>query len=510
MKKLKATLAVVLAAASILSLSGCAEDTAPVASQGGGDNIATQGSAEIPVTSVTTTRHSENAAVKDAVHNMDITKLDNPDIKVTKRIKWMAWNGWVIDETLPAAELFKEVYGIPETGDDPNYQDLCFEYIDTAYANRYENLGTYISSGDSPDMFPFEIFDFPYGVIKGRYEPISNYIDVESPKWDGARELMEQFKFGDDYYCAFYEISLSAVLYYRKSMIDSIGADDPRTLFDQGKWDWDAFLDICYKWKNSGTEDSPKYCIDAYRCEDEFIVSTGVPMVGTNGTALVNNLYDSNVERAEALLEQMNKDEFVAPKNDTAGWNVKPALWANDQTLFYGEGDLWVYESALRPYAKRFGWAEDEVLMVPFPKDPQADKHYVNGKQNAYMLVKGSENPEGVAAWIDCCVTVSADPEVTKAARQQQKDNYGWSDYNLDAYYDEWVTLDGSSPLTFLFDYKYGLGAEVSDTGDNTKPVLSLTNGVFLRGESYAQLRETHNPAIDAAINEINEKLGDL
>lgn len=516
MKKLKATLAVVLAAASILSLSGCAEDTAPSAGQGGGNTITTQGTADIAATSVTTTRHSENKAVQDAVHNMDVTKLDNPDLKVTKRIKWMAWNGWIIDETLPAAELFKQVYGVPTTGDDPNYEGYCFEYIDTAYETRYDNLSLEISSGKSPDIFPFEIRDFPYGILKGRYQPVSDIIDVEGPKWDGARELMEQFRFGDDYYCAFYEISLENVLYYCKSMIEEIGAEDPRTLFEEGKWDWDAFLEISRKWQNSGNQDGivdnedDRYCIDGYNPEDQIIISTGVPMVSNNGTALVNNLHDPAVERAEQLLETLQKENLRFPRHVLSGYSTKPAAWAAGQTLFYGDGALWVYESTLRPYAKRFGWAEDEIVMVPFPKDPKADKHYVTCKQDSYMYVVGSENPEGVAAWIDCCVTTAADPEITKAARQQQKDNYGWSDYNLDAYYDEWVTLDGSSPLTFIIDYKGGLG-DVSDGSGVENPVQSLTNLVYLTGDqTFAQLRAQHEPQIQAAIDQINEKLGDL
>ncbi|MBQ4165668.1 MAG: hypothetical protein IJD85_05030, partial [Oscillospiraceae bacterium] len=81
---------------------------------------------------------------------------------------------------------------------------------------------------------------------------------------------------------------------------------------------------------------------------------------------------------------------------------------------------------------------------------------------------------------------------------------------NLDAYYDEWVTLDGSSPLTFIIDYKAGLG-EVSNGNDVNAPVQSLTNLVYLTGDkTFAQLRAEHEPQIQAAIDEINTKLGDL
>lgn len=504
MKKFKATLAVVLAAASILSLSGCAEDVAPAPGGTGGDTIQTQGSAVAPATQQTTTTFAENEGVNDAVAEIDLSQLDNPDLEVTDRIEWMAW--WDIDETTPAAILFKDVYGIPTTGKDPERDGRIFDYTSVAYAARYDELANAISAGSSPDLFPFEALDFPYGVLKGRYNPVSDIIDVEGPKWDGAREMMEQFRFGDDYYCAFYEISFNNLMYYKKTNIEAIGADDPRELFEKGEWDWDAFLEISRKWQISGEN---KYCIDGFNPENDFMISTGVPMVGNDGTQLVNNLHDPAVERAEEnMLVVLQKENLRYPRHELNSWGVNPKLWAEDGILFYADGGTWVYESTLSLYAKKFGWPVEDIICVPFPKDPQADAHYVTAKQDALMWVKGSDNPNGVAAWLDCCVTASQDPEVREAAKAQQKENYGWSDYNLDAIY-EWTKLDGSSPLTPIFDFKGGLGA-VSDGSATENPIQSLTNLVYLTGESYTQLRATHEPAIQAAIDEINEYIAKM
>lgn len=507
MKKLKATLAVVLAAASILSLSGCAEDVAPAPGNTGGDTIATQGGATAPATTSATTTFAENEGVNDAVGEIDLSQLDNPDLEVTDRIEWMAW--WDIDETTPAAILFKDVYGIPTTGKYADRDGRIFDYTVVAYGDRYTKLAAAISSDNSPDLFPFEILDFPYGVLQGRYNAVSDIIDVESPKWDGAREMMEQFRFGDDYYCAFYEISLNNLMYYKKSNIESIGAEDPRELFEKGEWDWDAFLEISRKWQDSGAD---KYCIDGYNPENDFMISTGVPMIGYDGTQIVNNLHDPAVERAEEnMLTVLQKENLRYPRHELNGWSVNMKAWANDMTLFYADGSVWVFEgdSGLNRFATSFGWPEDEIVIVPFPKDPQADAHYVTAKQDSLMWVKGSDNPNGVAAWLDCCVTASQDPEVREAAKEQQKENMGWSDYNLDAYYD-WTSLDGTSPLTPIFDFKGGLGA-VSDGSAVENPIQSLTNLVYLTGDkSYTQLRAEHEPAIQAAIDEINEYIAKM
>ncbi len=508
MKKLKATLAVLLASASILSLSGCAEDVAPTpGGNTGGDTLQAQGT-EPPQTTVTTTTFSENEAVNDAVEDIDLTTLDNPDLEVTDRIEWMAWNSWTIDETTPAAILFKEVYGVPETGKYDECSGMIFDYTNCAYAARYDDLATLISSGNSPDLFPFESLDFPYGVLKGRYNPVSDIIDVESPKWDPARDMMEQFRFGEDYYCAFYEINIMDYMWYKQSNIDALGVEDPRALFDKGEWTWDTFLELARKWQDSG---EGKYAIDAFNAEDDFMISTGVPMIGNDGTQIVNNLHDPAVLRAEDLLTTLQQEDLRYPRHELNGWATNVKAWANDLILFYAHGSAWAYygQTGLSNYATKLGWDENEIVCVPFPRDPQADAHYVLAKQECYMWVKGSDNPNGVAAWLDCCVTAAQDPEVIEAGRQQEKENHGWTDYNLDAIY-SWLALDGTSPVTPIFDFKGGLGA-VSDGSGAENPIQSLTNMVYLTGDkSYTQLLAEHEPAIQAAIDEINEYISKM
>jgi len=508
MKKFKALMAGMLAAACALSVTACSDDSNGGNGGNGGNSGANGSSNSSAVTEqttvATTTTFAENSGVNEAVKNMDVTKLDNPDLEVTDRVEWMAW--WDIDETTPAAILFKEVYGVPTTGKYDDRDGRIFDYTNVSYAERYDKLATAIASGDSPDIFPFEALDFPYGVLKGRYNAVSDIIDVESPKWDVARDMMEQFRFGEDYYCAFYEISFNNIMYYKKSNIDAIGAEDPRTMFENGTWTWDAFLDISRKWQESGDN---KYCLDGYNPENDLVISTGVPMVGNDGTKLINNLHDPAVERAEELLTTLQQENLRYPRHELNDWSVNPKAWANNFVLFYADGGMWVYESTLSTFEIAFGWSKDEIQVVPFPKDPQADAHYILAKQDALMWVKGSDNADGVAAWLDCCVTAYQDPEVREAAKAQQKENYGWSDHNLDAIY-EWTALDGTSPLTPIFDFKGGLGA-VSDGSDSHNPIQSLTNMVYLSGDqTYTQLRAEHEPAIQAAIDDINAYIDEI
>ena len=381
--------------------------------------------------------------------------------------------------------------------------------INVAYGERYDKLATAIQSGDSPDLFPFEIRDFPYGVLKGRYQPIDKIIDLSTSKWDGARDVMDQFQLNGRYYCAIYEISFDSLLYYRKSVVEGAGLQDPRTLFENDEWTWDAFLEMAREFQKSGDN---KYTIDGYNPENEFVVSTGTPIVSNVNGVITNNMYDANVERAMDLLSTLQKENLRYPRHELNGWSVNPKAWAQGDTLFYGNGGTWEFEgdSGLNRFAQRFGWSDDEICVVPYPRDPQADKYYHFMKQDALMWCKGSTNDAGVAAWIDCNVTASLDPATTAASIAQSKEKNGWSDYNLDFIYSQ-TTLDGTSKLTPIFDFKNGLGTDIASADTADSNVEQLTKYVYIQGEqSYTQLREANFAVIDARINEINEAIKNL
>lgn len=519
MNKLKTAAASVLAAAMVLSLTACDEEPAVNGGSNGGasnaSNAAPNASTEnnnAPVSAVTTATFDTDKDVQEAAKSA-ADKLDNPDLEVDTRIKWMAW--WEIDETAANAELFKEVYGIPEKGIEKsaNYDHTgrIFDYMYTDYNSRYDKLATAIQAGDSPDLFPFEIRDYPYGALQGRYQPIDGIVDLTTDKWTKAKDVMDQFELNGKQYCAIYEISFDSLLYYRKSVIEDAGLEDPRELFENDNWTWDTFLDMARQFQKTGDDENPKFVTEGYNTEIELLVSTGTPIISIEGGKLINNMNSANVQRAMDLLSTLQSENLRWPIQEN-GWSVNPKLWAQGNILFYANGGTWEFEgdSGLKKFADRFSWDEDEIKVVPYPRDPQADKYYHFMKQDALMWCKGSTNANGVAAWIDCCVTTSLDDKVTAASRKQAKDKYGWTDYNLDFIYSQ-TTLDGTSKITPIFDFKNGIGNDIADASKSESPVEALTKTVYLSGEkTYAQLNAEYFTQIDTRINEINEKISKL
>lgn len=490
MKKLKSIFAALMATTMVLTLAGCDEETP--------DN--TDGSS---VTSVDR-KDMEDEDVTAAAKAL-ADKVSYPDLKVTKRIKWMAW--WDMDETAGEAELFKEVYGIPETGDDPSAEGRIFEFSLVDYGGRYDSLSTAIASDDSPDIFPFEITDFPYGVLMNRYQAVDDIVNFSEEKWAKTKDLNDQFMLNGKHYTAFWGISLADLMWYKRSNIESIGKDDPQELFKQGKWDWDAFLDIARAWQQSGSSDNPRYATDGYQVEGSLVVSTGKPIIGTDGTKLISNLRSAEVERAiTGIVATLQKEELRYPRHELNNWNTNTRAWANDQVLFFCEG-TWRYEEELQKFGVASGWPANDIMFVPYPKDPNADKYYVQIKVDVPMWVKGSQNPEGVQAWYDCCVTTAQDKTLHEASNAKMiknpKQNY--TQEILD-FLDELYGYNGESPVVPIVEFRTGLGPNVND-GNMESPVNAIVSQVYILGDSFVQLRDEHESAILSAMEDINDRI---
>lgn len=509
MKKLKTLIAALMAATMVLTMTGCDEEAGPNTGDGGGggvsaptvgNNSAGGGDTTVSVDD----KEMDDEDVNNAAKALK-DKLSYPDLKVEKRIKWMAW--WTMDETSGEAVLFKEMYGIPATGDNAADDGRIFENTIVDYGARYDRLSTSIASDESPDLFPFEITDFPYGVLMNRYQAVDDIIDFSSEKWAPTKSLNDQFALNGKHYTAFWSFSLADLMWYKKSNIESIGADDPQELFNQGKWDWNAFLEIARKWQQSGSTDTPRFVTDGYQVEDNIVTATGVPIIGTDGTKLVSNLRSAELERAVGIIETLQKENLRYPRNELNEWNQNPAAWASDQILFFCEG-TWRYEEELQVFKKKYKWSEDEIKVVPYPKDPNADKYYVQIKVDVPMWVKGSTNNAGVQAWLDCCVTAAKDDALHQASNAKMIKNpkQGYTQDILD-FLDKLYGYKTESPVTPIVEFKNGLGPNVYGQGNMEDPAKAIISEVYLIGESFVQLRDENESIFLSAIDEINSRI---
>lgn len=225
--------------------------------------------------------------------------LEDVDL-ANKTIKWMAHydiNPSKGQVKSPALELFETKYGGK------------VEYVQTTWDKRYDDLATAVMGKKSPDFFPASDMDtFPKGAIKGMFQPIDDYIDLDSDLWSSTKTASDSFMFQGSHYIAVIDVSPNYVCTYNKTTITENGLDDPAELFADDNWNWDTFSDMCNEFVD---QDNDKYALDGYWYVKALSETSGKPMIGLVDGKIVNNMSDPDIEKAQNFMYNLEKNNVV-------------------------------------------------------------------------------------------------------------------------------------------------------------------------------------------------------
>lgn len=462
MKFTKIALAAVLATTTVMSLVGC-----------GGGNGGTS-STDMPSESMSSDMQN---IIADAAKSLPEMNLAN------KEIKWLCWDaGWNYSTETPEGKLFAEAYGGSVTTETCSYDD------------RYVVLAQRVSTNSSPDIFPFERDNYPKGVISNMYAPIDDLIDLNSDMWAGTKELMDKFVWGGKHYVCLPYASKGEFLVYNYDTIEAEGFDDPWELFTQDKWTWTEFKDMLVKYSDP---DNDKYGLGGWWPEEGVIATTGKPFVSLEDGQLVNNLKTPEVTRAMNFLGELNKSKcnYTWEKFDWSKKNINYV--AEGKTLFYATGEYDLKGTFCN--AKKGGYVEN-VGIVPYPRDPDADAYYQLLGIDAHMLVVGAPNPEGVAAWQNVRRASKNDEATTAQSREEMKTNYGYDDTLLD----KLEKLEDPETFKAVYDFRNGINDELVGTSDEQGPMIELVRCTFKMGTTWTENLEANYNTVQKAIETAN------
>ena len=460
MKNHKKIAAGLLAAVSVFSLTAC-----------GGS-----GSGDTTTADVTTTAKTEWTG-----DNVEVTAEEgelSTDVDISgKTLKWMGI--YDLNPTNDSPErsaelaLFEDTYG------------ASIEYIPTTSDKRFDDLATAILGGTSPDIFVYEWLTFPYGISKGQYQPIDSLVDWEDPMWADVKDTADKFIWKGEHYIAplGYAFNDTQVLMYNQRLVEEEGLEDPYEMYLNGEWDWNAFEDMMKTFVENGNG-SDRYGIGGWWA-NAFVYTAGETMVTYDGEKFTNNLNSGNIERAQAVIEDIFKSNLIK-----RGWIGGESAFTSNDLLFYSMG-TWAYNAAAN------SMPDDTIQIVPFPKNPDLDKYYVSNKVSAYMWVKGSENGDVVKAWLDCNRLVNYDEKYKEITKEKfLTNNSGWTS----EMYDVAMDFYDSDKFTQAYDYGYGLSTYM---GDEVMSILyeGIVNEL---SENWIQTRETYSSIIDEEIAAYN------
>lgn len=465
MKGFKRTIAIVSVLALMGTMASCADNS------GGSVSESTTVS-----TAPKELDEEEKAAVDNMLEVSEDEKLENGTVK------WLSWydiNPVDNKPKLAALELFESKYGGK------------IEYITTDYDGRYDKLSTLVLGGDSPDIFPGQEGEtFPSKVLAGMFESWDDYLDFNDAElWtEGAKKLSDVHMLGGKHYLVATTTDSKCIVIYNKQTLEENGLDDPAELLEQGKWDWDAFRKMCVDYCS---REEDKFAYDSWYFETNLLLTTGVPPISSENGLLKSNLSSPEVERAENFMFDLKKDDLPLPKSEFE-WKEQPQRIGEGKTLFYPIGTWALWEADLSAYGEL-----DDIMFVPMPKDPKADKYYLPASMDAYVLCKGAPNPEGAAAFMKCKLISAKDENALAIEEKQYRTDYGWTDEMVEMWYKVRELTDANPVINIHMGLEETVANQVDD---------GLKQASF-NGTDWSVTRESISALTDLSIEETNKKI---
>ena len=432
----------------------------------------------------TETLSAEDAGTIDEVASSLEGELEN------KTIKWFSFydpfHATTSGNTKALSlELFESRYG----GE--------IEYVETTWANRFNDLSTKIIGGDGVDFIAGSDLDsFPRGVPAGQYQAFDEYIDWSNPLWAEQKKLNDMFELNGKHYNICLNATVGQVVYYNRNTIETLGYDDPADLLEAGNWNWDTFkgmlLDFC-------DEEAGQYGLDGWFNEQPLMLTCGVPSVEMKNGRLVHNLYDANLERVMNFMQGLNTSGLVLDKS-LFGWSEHPEFVGEGRELFY-IGGMYIVESAPEIWTETFGKQED-VMFVPMPKDPQADKYYLPAGLEAYLLCKGAQNPEGVMRFMECIMAANSDERTQEIALEKRRNDYGWTEEMIGMQ----AKIADMSRENPVYDLHAGVQLDLYNILDSGQTGIRAA----FEGNDWATVRESITDAVELYVDEFNSSMDQL
>lgn len=263
-----------------------------------------------------------------------------------------------------------------------------------AWAGVVESLNTSVAAG-TPEMDVYTV-DLQFGtpaIANGLAMPVSEYAPEYSDVTTNQTFMKTLEVLGDAYVFAPKTLASGGLFMgYNAEMIESLGLEDPQSLYKKGEWTWEKFAEYAL----AATKD-----LDGDGIPDQFgyagISGTNYGFVYANNGVLAKPekeaLSSKEVMEAYSFLDRLyNVDKSAKWFTETDDPNSENLYaWAKGNILFWGTR-AW----QLLAGVNNFG-ADFEYHIVPFPVGPSGDGSKttpVGGQW--YMIPKGVENPEQV------------------------------------------------------------------------------------------------------------------
>ena len=247
------------------------------------------------------------------------------------------------------------------------------KYIESRFTEAVSQALTYMNAGKALDIIPTHIGGFP--MYLNLSQPVDPYINLQNiGNSPGVDEMtLEQTRYGGGYRCIS-PIGCVDVLWYDQSRVQELGLVDPHTLWEQDKWDWDAwrsFIQSAPQTSSSGLR-LAACSISGVEVIWAWPMTDGVNPIALDNESeemnIINNWNDDRVVRALTYFGDAYKSVRNGADTGDGGGGV-----IFEGTVLMGETVVLMNNyDTYEPYAQNH-----KINWVPYPKSPYDTGRYV-------------------------------------------------------------------------------------------------------------------------------------
>ena len=398
LQKTKKAVAVMLAAATLTSLTACGQSETtgtPSTEEKQNTEVSTPSTEEV----VESTPSSEEVEEElTHIEKVDAYFADYPAFDLGGRtIKiCMFWD-----------QYYDSNHTAPE--DDPNVANVemaqmmidnvrrvekkynCrIEYVNPGSEALIQSLNTSVVAG-TPDYDVYLTqtwFAFPLA-LNGYFYDLSeishDYSDINNEATCISAEPLAGTN------CFFEKASRDVAgryLVYNADMLEELNLEDPNELYAKGEWTWDKFAELCkaatQDTDNNGETDIYGYGGGSGNTVTEFLASNNATLITEDGK---ENLSDPKVIETFTFLNRLYNEEKIA-RPMTEDYNADAFAWTEGKCAF-SVTQLWIIQTAEN--------LNFNYRLVPWPTGPSGDGSQAGQSfADYYVIPKGVEEPEKV------------------------------------------------------------------------------------------------------------------
>ncbi len=246
---------------------------------------------------------------------------------------------------------------------------------------------------------------YPALITANLCQPVTDYItkadlwDSKNPEKGGfSNSMMQQFSWSGQAYCvAGAYLQSPYVVFYNKAIFRDAGLEDPVTLYKQGKWTWEKFLEMGRDYTDASTNKYFMQSLTGWNI-DGFFQTYNTDIVTLKNGVMKENLSDKRLYNALKMLQDMHYGAGRIADVKTGGNTRTERFVAGNTATCIGSAGDWTTLYNMVNGKAVFEGKTSNLGMVPAPVNNTDGVHGLYANQG-YCAGIASSDPRAVICW---------------------------------------------------------------------------------------------------------------